>query len=160
MLVKPYKGGWPAERQHKLLKLVKQDGLSATQIGRELGVSRGAVIGFCNRNDIDLPNKGKLIVPNNKGRKHVRPTRVIVRNKRATPPQEVNMLPLPENCEPVEFWQLEHGQCKFCVEPHDTPASYDMKCCGAEVMDRDEGGMRSSFCEYHYGASTEVWERK
>lgn len=45
---------WPPERHARLLRLVAL-GLSGSEIGADLGVSRSAVLGYCHRNGVTLP---------------------------------------------------------------------------------------------------------
>lgn len=68
---------------------------------------------------------------------------------------EKNILPdtliKPKN-KPVTFMDLERGQCTFCVDDLSEPASAQMMCCGAEVIDRyaREGDRKATHCNYHY----------
>src|SRR5581483_98022 len=51
---------WSDERINQL-KIFAEQGLSASEIGREMGVSRNAIIGQCNRRGIQLTNVVKSI---------------------------------------------------------------------------------------------------
>lgn len=159
---------WPDERHDRLMELVKIPKLSASGIAKDLEISRGAVIGYCNRHGIELPNAGMRLQPNQHSvvqkpserykTMHARGMATRARNKRKkkkeglpqiAPMEAWEAPPVPKNCVPTPFWELEHGECKFCIEPHSHRAGPEMKCCALPVVDRKSTGMAASFCEYH-----------
>lgn len=137
------------EEQDRQLKALWVEGLSASQCGARLGISRNAVIGRVHR--LDLPARA----PRRLGARHAtdgkreRPQRIRERKppKPAPTLATVTLKPLPllPVAEPDPnkpgLIDLKPGHCKF---PHGDPGTEGFHFCGAKC-ERDA----SPYCDYH-----------
>ena len=153
---------WPPEMLNKAAGLWK-DGLSASQIAQQLGVSRSAVTGKAHRNRDLFPSRlqgrpstiarrtvEKLRGPRAPSVRTIAPA--LPRTPKLPKPEPVA---LPEGWadrdasrfdldryqregfEPVAFLSLGRRQCHFPLQAFEAKAGPDMPCCGAPVAGDD-----------------------
>ena len=124
---------------------------SSTQIARELGITRNAVIGRCRRRGIKLLSQA--------GHQSISKARVSVAAQPATPismsmllrppkrshqrkpPLAVAPTPVCDASTHVDIMGLERNMCRF---PFGDPASPDLRYCGAV-----KATPGASYCERH-----------
>jgi GcrA cell cycle regulator len=124
----PYQIEWPASRIEALVSLWGQ-GLSLTQIGLRLGVSRNAVGGKSRR--MDLPRRRSPI------EQKPRSVRVHCDTKQPLKPRPIERLREPGPG--VSLLDMKWTQCSWVLgEPR------DCRCCGERVKPG------TAFCEHHH----------
>lgn len=132
---------WNQDRINRLTELWNQ-GLSASQIGDELKISRNAVIGKAFR--LKLPSRKPREWPEGEARK---PRKVSIRMKRRpllgplTDPEPLPAAaPLPPKAgKPVDFEGLQNHHCRYIVSGDGEEVLY----CGAKKQDG------FPYCGYH-----------
>lgn len=119
---------WPAERL-TFAKRLWDGGHSASEIARELGVSRNAVMGQAHRR-----KWGKRREPTGGREKRLREGGVKERKRSGVPlpPKPVALPPTPPTCKPVPLMQISAGMCRFVVD--DPQSRGEFLFCGAPVM--------------------------
>jgi GcrA cell cycle regulator len=132
---------WTEARLEHLRVRWLEDGASAGLIGRELGVSRNAVIGKVFRLGW---RRGPKTTPREKLRRAARPRPARVRRPRivaamVAPPraaaEDLCMgRDLPADAAPAAFVDLEAGRCTWPIESLEAPGHARMLCCGAPAL--------------------------
>jgi GcrA cell cycle regulator len=145
---------WTEARLEHLRVRWLEDGASAGLIGRELGVSRNAVIGKVFRQGW---RRGARTTPREKLRRAAKPRPARVHRPRlvaavAAPPMaredDLRMgRDLPADAAPAAFIDLAAGRCTWPIESVEAPGHARMLCCGAPAL----GG--SSYCAGHAARS-------
>lgn len=155
---------WTPDEDSQLEKLLRE-GLSASQIGERLGVSRNAVIGRVHR------NKALSAIGFERGTPHhkQKPRAPRVPNVRAVNRQRpFKTAPMPKldpikmtnidrlrfdemrSREKITLVDLKHDECKFAV--NDPAPGGVFFFCG-EVLYNDRANVQSCYCKHHYQRS-------
>ena len=128
----------------KLIELWRS-GLTATQISKEIGATRNAVLGkvFRLRNKgVDLDTRSKL--GNGKVKKPDRPKPPVFKykaTKREIARREADLFNRPELRGGILFSERQQQQCAYIAgDPRDP----DVKCCGRFT------GLGTSYCPSHH----------
>ena len=136
---------WPAERLERLKQLV-EDGLTSGEIAREMGISRGSVMGMVNRQHLKLKG-AKLLGPNGwveqrkaEFKKRQEEAMAWVQGKprklpRGAPPKPIVLPPTG----PVRLVDAERHHCRWPIEE----VSANMRVCGAQAVEN------MSYCTHH-----------
>lgn len=141
---------WTDERIETLKKLY-EDGLSASQIGAELGASRNAVIGKVHR--IGLKRRGHRPAglrphPQHKPQRHHPISRPAIKRgavvqiqqeRYVEPPPTDNVIPKGQRCSLLELTS------KTCRWPIGDPGSADFFFCGGP----SDNNLDQPYCSYH-----------
>lgn len=117
-----------------MLKKMAGDGMSATQIARELGqVTRNGVLGKLFRLKIPLAGKSaEKRAPARKGRNGHIARKISTRfEDAATDPKGIE-LPPDSSVDAIPFMDARAGQCRY---PLGDPSSHDFRFCGSAVFD-------------------------
>lgn len=135
---------WPAERV-RIAKFLWDAGHSGSEIARELGVSRNAVMGQAHRRK--WGKRRELI-----GGREKRLKEGGGRKRRRVPllPKPVALPPTPPTCKPVPLTQISAGMCRFPV--NDPQSRGEFLFCGAPVMPG------KVYCPFHCGIAYRVVE--
>ena len=128
----------------KLIELWRS-GLTATQISKEIGATRNAVLGkvFRLRNKgVDLDTRAKL--GNGKAKKPPQPKPPALKykaTKREVARRNADMLNRPELRGGILFSERQQQQCAYIAGDSRDP---DVKCCGRFT------GLGTSYCPSHH----------
>lgn len=140
---------WTEERDEVIRQRYLIDGASAAVVGRELGVTRNALIGRAHRIGIkrgtpSKPRETDNYPPrvSNVARRGERPPPKRYA-KRSKPRPSIASAPMPTSETAVAFFHAKARQCKWCIEPFEAPAHAFMMVCGAAV---EEG---RPWCAHH-----------
>ncbi len=151
---------WPAERL-TFAKRLWDGGHSASEIARELGVSRNAVMGQAHRRKWGkrrAPTGGREKRLKEGGvKKRINPfwplgPRAKKQSAVPLPPMPVKIPPKPPTREPVPLMQIIAGMCRFPV--NDPPPRGEFLFCGAPVMPG------KVYCPFHCGIAYRLVEIK
>jgi GcrA cell cycle regulator len=134
------RGTW-SEHRIEQLKRCFQAGLTSSQIAREIGVTRNAVIGKLSRLGLSRPrNVATSQLELRRGAKLMRPRRarlnlvgqndVLMTAFSALAPQAEDIA-VPAGGRGVTLLELSHGKCRW---PIDRPDADDVYFCGSEPV--------------------------
>jgi GcrA cell cycle regulator len=129
-------GEWPQARADALRRLWA-DGVSATLIGRELGVTRSAVIGKAHRLDLGLHKTIKQAPRPYRPKKPRRPQLTIIKPG-VTPMPDID--PQPPIMRKLPLLQLTENRCHW---PIGDPRHASFYFCGADSYGE-------IYCPYHH----------
>lgn len=131
---------WTDERCDELRQMcASPERPSAGDMGRELGVSRNAIIGKVLRLGLELPNHGN-VSPTGGRRIPGRPRKLRFQHKPPTapqPPVEPAILPEPTGLE-ITFMQLQPHHCRY-----PSGEGRDILFCGATAIED------APYCQFH-----------
>lgn len=144
---------WNEERINHL-KRMWDEGLSSTQIGKEIGCSRNAVIGKAFR--LQLPARKPRIWPEGtESLPRPRKVRMKMKFKSVGPhapsgppqaPQELSVsTPAPKSSRSVGIEGLQEHHCRYIVSPDGEEVRY----CGAQKASGSYCGYHARMC-YHF----------
>jgi GcrA cell cycle regulator len=130
---------WLTERVNEL-KALWASGLTATQVGKRLGVSRGAVLGKLHRENGAV----RAPLPKSQRPKRKPPTRKVVQYeppKLSLEPIELVNLPPDESPFACSIIELTAKSCRWPLDNHPT-VDVPMRYCGAPMTS-------GSYCSRH-----------
>lgn len=136
------------EQNVERLKILVREGKTGSQIGKELGCTRNAVIGKIYRLGLKGPpqkpkQRASKLHPNRKYKPYTRKLKMVFDNHK---PATIEVVPLN-----IPFLQIKDGQCRFiCGEPDGVKTLY----CGRPVMGE------CSYCLGHFIATHDLTPRQ
>lgn len=148
-------GGWTPERVERL-RAMAREGLSATEAGRRLGVSRSAALGKAHRCGFAFVSRQRAVADGSPARAPDMAPDGGARERDAEAGGRGNVVALPVvprapvPRDPVPVLDVRAGQCRFPLWPGKGHVPFDQKFyCGAPV-----GKAGASWCA---GCSARVW---
>ncbi len=147
-----------AQKVARVRALVEQDNLSARQIASHLGTTRGAVLGFCDRNGIRFGLKKGVAAKKKQTFKKQSFRLYQFPNKRPVKPEKSRGVTASSEEKPVAFLNVKNGQCRrplwgdeigidisqkfFCGAPTGEGETFCPDCASQLFVEKGQGESR------------------